>query len=174
MAGVRLAHLPRLWLAGAAAQPPPTPKKPVTDTYGGVQVGDNYRWLENYSDPAVRQWSDKQNQYARSYLDRLPARAIVYDELKKLYTQPSPRYFALTSRPGLLFALTSQPPKEQPLLVTLASPDDTASEHVILDPSQLDSTGGTAIDFYTPSTAGKFVAVSFSPRRQRERRCTCL
>jgi prolyl oligopeptidase len=149
-------------LAGAAGPPPPTPKKPVTDTYNGVQVVDDYRWLENYSDPAVRQWSDRQNQYARGYLDRLPARAALYDELKRLYTHPSPGYFALTSRPGLLFALKSEPPKEQELLVTLASPDDTASEHVILDPNQLDSTGGTSVDFYEPSTNGKYVAVSLS------------
>ena len=46
--------------------------------------------------------------------------------------------------------------------MTLASPDDTASERVILDPNQLDNTGGTAIDFYQPSTDGKYVAVSLS------------
>jgi len=151
-----------LALAGATGSPPPTPKKPVTDTYNGVQVVDNYRWLENYSDPAVRQWSDQENQYARGYLDRLPARAVLYDQLKQLYTHPSPGYFALVSRPGLLFALKSEPPKEQALLVTLASPDDTASERVILDPNQLDSSGGTSIDFYASSTNGKYVAVSLS------------
>jgi prolyl oligopeptidase len=156
-----MAFAPSLALAGAAG-PPPTPKKPVTDTYNGVQVVDDYRWLENYSDPAVRQWSDRQNEYARAYLDRLPARAALYDQLKRLYTHPSPSYYALVSRPGVLFALKSEPPKEQPLLVTLASPDDAASEHVILDPNQLDSTGGTSIDFYEPSTDGKYVAVSLS------------
>src|ERR1700722_15263167 len=121
-----MAFAPSLALAGAAG-PPLAPKRPVTDTYNGVQVADDYRWLENYSDPAVRQWSDGQNQYARGYLDRLPARAVLYDQLKKLYTHPSPSYSALTSRPGVLFALKSEPPKEQPLLVTLASPDDIAS-----------------------------------------------
>ena len=30
-----------------AAGPPPTPKRPVTDTIHGVKVVDNYRWLEN-------------------------------------------------------------------------------------------------------------------------------
>jgi prolyl oligopeptidase len=149
-------------LSSTGGPPPPAPKKPVTDTYNGVQVVDDYRWLENYSDPAVRQWSDRQNQYARGYLDRLPARAVLYDQLKGLYTHTSPRYFALISRPGLLFALKSEPPKEQALLVTLASPDDTASERTILDPNQLDSTGGTSIDFYAPSTDGKYVAVSLS------------
>src|SRR5438552_18827079 len=42
--------------------PPETPKKPVTDEYQGVKVEDDYQWLENDSDPAVKGWSDAQNQ----------------------------------------------------------------------------------------------------------------
>src|ERR1700693_5946350 len=150
------------------AQPPATsgpavaPKKPVTDVYQGVSVTDDYRWLENYSDPAVRSWSDAQNQYARKYLDALPVRTALYDELKRLYSQPSPRYSGLQTRPGVLFALKNQPPQEQPLLVLLKSPDELDSERVILDPNQLDPTGGTEIDFFVPSLDGKYVAVSLS------------
>ncbi len=150
------------------AQPPPTstppvaPKKPVTDVYQGVSVTDDYRWLENYSDPAVRAWSDAQNQYARKYLDALPLRTSLFDELKRLYSQPSPRYSALQTRPGALFALKHQPPLEQPLLVLLKSADDLDSERVVLDPNKLDPTGGTEIDFFVPSLDAKYVAVSLS------------
>ena len=151
-----------LALGAPGGSPPPAPRRPVTDTYHGVKVVDDYRWLENYSDPAVRQWSASENGYARAWLDGLPARAAIYRELKRLYTHPSPGYFALTSRAGLLFALKSLPPKEQALLVTLASPGDIKSERVVLDPNELDRAGGTAIDFYVPSTNGKFVAVSLS------------
>jgi prolyl oligopeptidase len=134
----------------------------VTDVYHGVSVADDYRWLENYSDPAVRAWSDAQNQYARKYLDALPVRAALYDGLKRLYSQRSPRYSALQTRPGALFALKNQPPQEQPFLVLLKSPDDLGSERVIVDPNQLDPGGGSEIDFYVPSLDGKFVAVSLS------------
>src|SRR5580704_5846232 len=150
------------------AQPPPTsappltPKKPVTDVYQGVSVTDDYRWLEDYSDPAVRAWSSTQNQSARKYLDALPMRATLYDELKRLYSQPSPRYSALQTRPGALFALKNQPPQEQPMLVLLKSADDLESERVVLDPNQLDPTGGTEIDFFVPSLDAKYVAVSLS------------
>jgi len=158
----------RIWIAclavasGAFAQPPAAPKKPVTDVYNGVSVTDDYRWLENYSDPAVRDWTEAENGYARKYLDALPMRAEISDELKKLYSQPSPRYSSLHAAGGLLFALKNQPPKEQPLLVALKSADDPASERVILDPNQLDASGGTEIDFYVPSLDGKLVAVSLS------------
>jgi prolyl oligopeptidase len=60
---------------------------------------------------------------------------------------------------GLLFALKWQPGKQQPMLVTLKSPDDPQSEHVILDPSSVDPTGHTSIQFYEPSVDGKEVAV---------------
>ena len=33
---------------------PATPKKPVIDDYGGVKVGDDYRWLEAGADPEVK------------------------------------------------------------------------------------------------------------------------
>ena len=146
----------------APSSPPATPKKPVADVYPGVSVTDDYRWLENYSDPAVRAWSEAQNQYTRKYLDALPLRATLYGELKRLYSQPSPRYSALQSRPGALFALKNQPPLEQPLLVLLKSADEPDSERVIVDPNRLDPTGGTEIDFYVPSLNSKYVAVSLS------------
>src|SRR5215471_12472545 len=145
-----------------AAGPPATPKKPVTDVYHGVTVVDDYRWLEDVTDPAVRAWSAEQNRYARSYLDALPARASLYERLKELLSYPSPRYFSLAYRRDVLFAIKRQPPKEQPFLVTLASPDAPGFERVIVDPNQLDATGMRAIDFYVPSVDGKYVAVSLS------------
>src|SRR5271169_3996575 len=151
-------------LTGAAllAQPPAAPRRPVTDTYHGVQVTDDYRWLENYSDPAVKAWSDAQNVVTRRYLDALPMRSAAYDDLKRLFSQQSARYFDLRYRGGVLFAMKTQPPKEQPLLVTLPSAEAPGSERVILDPNQIDAKGGTEIDFFVPSLDGRRVAVSLS------------
>src|SRR3984885_4359781 len=63
-----------LFLMGTAllAQPPAAQKRPVTDTYHGVAVTDEYRWLENGNNEAVRKWSDAQNARARAALDKLP------------------------------------------------------------------------------------------------------
>ena len=38
----------------------------------------------------------------------------------------------------------------------------TASERVVIDPTQLDSSGTTVIDFYVPSIDGKYVAATLS------------
>jgi prolyl oligopeptidase len=150
---------PVLVLAGATlfAQ-----KRPVVDTYHGVEVTDDYRWLENSSDPAVKAWSDAQNQISRKYLDGLPDRPAALEQLKQLYSQRSVQYSHIMYRHGVLFAMRTQPDKEQPALVTLKSADDPASARVVLDPNQLDTKGGTEIDFYEPSHDGLHVAVSLS------------
>ncbi|HLK68832.1 MAG TPA: prolyl oligopeptidase family serine peptidase [Bryobacteraceae bacterium] len=151
-------------LCDAADLPPipPTPKKPVTDDYNGVKVVDDYRWLEPPNDPEVRKWSNSQNARTRAYLDQLPMRKELVARLTELLGTQSVRFAGLQSRGAVLFALQFQPPKLQPFLVTLSSPDDPASAHVVVDPNAMDPSGSTAIDFYEPSLDGKLVAVSLS------------
>ncbi len=145
-----------------ADAPPAVPRRPVTDTYHGVAVTDDYRWLEDVSSPEVRQWTESQNGYARRYLDALPARQVLADQLQKLMTHPSPRYSGLVLRHDAIFALLTQPPKQQAMVVSLKNLDDPGSARVIVDPNALDPSGHTAVDFFVPSTDGKYVAVSLS------------
>src|SRR5881396_2744874 len=146
----------------AAQRAPETPRKPVSAQYHDVTVEDPYQWLEEDNDPQVKAWSNAQNQRTRQYLDKLPDRAAIERQLTEWYAKTSPSYFSLISRPGTLFAMKFQPPKQQPLLVTLTSTDDLKSEKVVLDPNVLDAKGTTAIDWFVPSLDGKHVAVSLS------------
>jgi prolyl oligopeptidase len=139
-----------------------TPKKPVSNDYHGTAVEDPYQWLEKDDEPDVKAWSNAQNQRTRQYLDGLPDRASIEKQLTEWYAKTSPSYFSLVSRPGILFAMKFQPPKQQPLLVTLTSADDLKSEKVVLDPNVLDTKGTTAIDWFVPSLDGKHVAISLS------------
>jgi prolyl oligopeptidase len=147
----------------AAAEPGQlTPKKAVTDEYHGVKVEDPYQWLEKDDDAQVKAWSNAENQQTRAYLDKLPDRAAIEKQLTEWYAKTSPSYSGLVSRPGILFALKFQPPKQQQILVTLASADDLKSEKIVLDPNALDANGTTAIDWFVPSQDGKYVALSIS------------
>jgi prolyl oligopeptidase len=147
----------------SAAEPAAeTPKKPVSTQYQGVTVADSYQWLEKDDEPDVKAWSDTQNQRTRQYLDQLPDRTAIEKQLTEWYAKTSPSYSSLVSRPGLLFVMKFQPPKQQPLLVTLTSVDDLKSEKIVLDPNVLDAKGTTAIDWFVPSLDGKYVAVSLS------------
>jgi len=154
--GLTLISLP------AVESTPQTPKKPVSNEYAGTMVEDPYQWLEKDDDPEVKAWSNAQNQRTRQYLDKLPDRAAIERQLTEWYAKTSPSYFSLISRPGTLFAMKFQPPKQQPLLVTLTSADDLKSEKVVLDPNVLDAKGTTAIDWFVPSLDGKHVAISLS------------
>jgi prolyl oligopeptidase len=153
---------------GSPAAHPPTEKKPVTDEYHGVKVVDDYRWLENAADPAVKTWTDAQNRLTRAYLDALPQRAAIEAQLTALSSKESASYGWPVSRPGRLFARKFQPPKQQRLLVTLASANDLASEKVVIDPNEMEPKGQVSMDWYLPSPDGKLVAVCLSKNGSEE------
>jgi prolyl oligopeptidase len=142
--------------------PAQTPKKPVTDTYGKVTVTDDYRWLENFDDPAVKQWADAQNAAARSFLEALPDRDSVSRELRQIFQPAKPRYFPIEQRGGKIFAMKSDRQHQHQIVVTLASLDDLASERTVLDPDAIDPQHLTEIDFAVPSVDGRYLAASLS------------
>jgi prolyl oligopeptidase len=146
----------------AVSAPPPAPKQPVTDTYQGVKVTDDYRWLENWDDPAVKQWSAAENARTRNYLDHLASRPIIRKQLEQMYSGDSARYFELQYCAGTLFAMKMQAPKQQPMLVARPADADLSQEHMVVDPNAMSGKGAIAIDFYAPSLDGKMVAVSLS------------
>ena len=64
---------------------PHTERKPVTDVYHGVTVTDDYRWLDDIRDPAVRQWVDEQNAYCSAYFNSMSSLRSIQNRLKELY-----------------------------------------------------------------------------------------
>ena len=123
---------------GSAEVPgvPQTPKRPVTDVYHGTKVVDPFRWLEDAKNAEVKKWTAAQNLHTRAFLDKLPDLAAIRKRLTKLNSGSSPDYFALQERGGKLFAVKSQPPKNQPFLITLNSPDKPDPERVLVDPNK--------------------------------------
>jgi prolyl oligopeptidase len=151
-------------VAYAAAIPPPpaTPTDGTVDTVQGVKIADPYRWLENWSDPKVVDWSNAQNTRTRAYLDGLTSQEPIKNELTKLITATSPALFDLEPRGQLVFAMYSDPKVQQPMIVTLDAAADPKSRKTLLDPNVLDSTGHIAIDWFVPSNDGTKIAVSLS------------
>ena len=140
---------------------PATPKKPVTDEYFGTKVTDDYRWMEDGKSPDVVAWTDAQNKLTRSKLDAMEGRSKVRARVAELLSQRPASFDEVTASGEQVFALKTQPPKQQPMLVLYADATKQA-EKVVLDPNVLDTTGKTAIDFFVPSRDGKKVAVSLS------------
>jgi prolyl oligopeptidase len=57
---------------GVVLGPPPVVAvKPVTETVGGHEITDNYRWLEDQQAPETRAFIAEETKYTESYLDQL-------------------------------------------------------------------------------------------------------
>ena len=69
-----------LWLTWNAtadtqrAAPPSTHRRPVTETFFGTKVVDNYRWIEDLKSLEVQGWFKSQNQHTRQVLEVIPGR----------------------------------------------------------------------------------------------------
>lgn len=176
-------------LVGAAcAQAQPTPQavvafpvaeqRVVRDTYHGVTIDDPYRWLEDWNDPKVQEWSSAQNAATRRVLDNLPGVAAIRARATALLSAEVTTYASPASAGNKLFALKRQPPKQQPILIVrdapihevagsrsrqdVASQNVTSQEKVVLDLNTFDTTGGTSIDWFVPSPDGALVAIAMS------------
>lgn len=142
---------------------PGTRRAAVADTYHGVKVVEDYRWLEDWSNPEVKAWSDAQNVKARAFLDGLPGVEGIRAQVTEIMSAKTTRYGGLVARGAKVFAMKNEPPKQQGFIVVLDSATlDGSKERVVIDPNVIDPTGGTSIDWFRPSWSGNFIAVSMS------------
>jgi prolyl oligopeptidase len=96
-----------------------TPRERVIDTYHGVQVVDEYRWLENEGSAATREWTAAQDARTRAHLEALPFREAIRRRCEEILTVESTSYDDLSLGGSTYFALKTQPPLQQPFLVAL-------------------------------------------------------
>jgi prolyl oligopeptidase len=148
--------------AAADAAPPASRTERVADTFHGTEVAEEYRWLEDWSSPEVKNWSAAQNAYARAFLDALPDRAAIQARVSEIMSATTTSYWDVAPRGGKFFCLKDEPPKQQPFLVVLDSLESLDSERTLVDPNALDPAGGTALTWFKPSFDGKLVAVCLS------------
>jgi prolyl oligopeptidase len=144
------------------AAPPPAKNEPVTDTYHGVKIQDDYRWLENLRNPETFAWADAQNIRARHYLESLPIYPKIRADVEAQIRAPSTRLVEVKIADGVIFGLKKDSQKQQAELVAVRSSAKPEAQQVICDPNLVDPSGGTAIDWYAPSSDGKYVALSLS------------
>jgi prolyl oligopeptidase len=144
----------------AVPAPPQTEKIPVTDSYHGVSVVDEYRWLEDGNDPKVKAWVAAQNAYSQAYLSKLPQRDGIVSFLKAARQKEQVRYGNLQYAGGLLFALKRDPQKSASSLVVFRSPEDQASERTVVDLNTLAKDQLFQASWYKPSPDGTMVGMA--------------
>ena len=143
----------------STSSPPVAPLKPVAEIFHGTRVVDNYRWLENSASPETEKWVAAEMSYTRSILDPLQGRDAIHKRLTELLSigmvtppQIAGKHYFYTKREGM---------QNQPVLYVrdvLDGPD-----RVLVDANQLAADGTVALDWFSPSETGKYVAYGTSP-----------
>jgi prolyl oligopeptidase len=59
----------------------PTVPKPVLDTFFGVEIIDNYRFLEDLKNPQVAEWVKEQNSACRKYLNKMKGHGLAFSTI---------------------------------------------------------------------------------------------
>src|SRR5690242_14341599 len=76
----------------------PASRQPVTNNYHGVTVEDDYQWLEDAPSAQAREWTRLENERTRAYYSQLPYRDGFAQQLTKLRSEESARFFGLQER----------------------------------------------------------------------------
>ena len=145
--------------SSSASGPPLAPQKPVEEVVRGHKLTDPYRWLENSGDHEAQQWVSDELAYTRGVLDPLPGREQLHKRLGELLSigtisapQIGGKYYFYTRR---------EDTQNQPVL--LVREGLAGEDRALVDVNQLAADGTVALDWWTPSEDGKYVAYGTSP-----------
>ncbi len=138
--------------------PPKAKTEPVVDVLHGHKIIDPYRWLEDTNNPATQQFVNEQLAYTRSLLDPLPGRDKIHSRLEQLLSignitapQPGGPFYFYTRREGT---------QNQAVLYVREGVDGV--DRALVDPNELAADGTIALDWWTPTHDGKYVAYGLS------------
>ncbi|MCB9336370.1 MAG: S9 family peptidase [Flavobacteriales bacterium] len=133
-----------------------TQKDSVTENYFGTEVNDPYRWLENDTSSATKQWVKKQNEITFGYLNQIPFRDKIKTRVEEILNYPkqsAPRkvgeYYFYTKNDGL-----------QDQSVYYYKKGEDGEEQVFIDPNKESETGIVAISLLGASPDDKYIAYS--------------
>lgn len=150
------------------ARPPIAPVRPVTDTFYGMSVVDDYRYMENLDDPAVQAWFKQQNEYTRSVLNSLPGRQSLLKRIIELDESSGADIGTIRALPGNLSLYTKLSAGEDTSKLYLRK-GFTGKERLIVDPQKIPiaaanrKKGASTIDYFAASDDLKYVAVTIVP-----------
>ena len=134
-----------------------TPKRPVTDTYFGKAVVDNYRWLEDPNSPEVQAWFKAQGNYTQQILDQIPGRDSLVNALVRYDKLRTVRYGEVKQRGTRYFYRKTLPAETVGKLYVREG--KTGPEQLLFDPAAYDKTKIYAMTAFTPSNDGQQVVV---------------
>jgi len=153
--------------SSTVAAPATAPKAKVDiveEKIGGHSISDPYRWLENADSPATQEFDRQELTYARGILDPLPGRPQIHQQLTQLLSigiigtpQMGGKYYFYIRRDGM---------QNQPVLMVREGIH--GKDRALVDVNLLSADGTVALDWWSPSDDGKYVAYGTSPGGSEE------
>lgn len=166
---LRLLSVAILAAAGmpALAQQPSPPQKlsypaahrdNTVDTYFGTRVPAPYQWMDNLTNPQLREWVEAENKVTDDYLAKIPVRGWIDHRLTELWN------YQKESTPdqlknGMLFFGRNSGLQNQSVVYVQAP---GAGPRVLFDPNKLSPDGAIALAGTAPSPEGTYLAYALS------------
>ncbi len=140
-------------------QYPKTTKSDHSDTYFGIEIADPYRWMEQDTAVAVKEWVGEQNKVTFGYLDQIPFREKVKDRLTKLMNYPK---YGAPFRAGKNWYFYKNDGLQNQSVLYIQHGSLEAKPEVFLDPNKLSTDGTTSLSGTAFDKGGKYFAYSIS------------
>ena len=135
---------------------PKTEKKEVIDTYFGVEVVDNYRWLEDDLSEETAQWIKQQNEVTFDFLNQIPIKNALKERLTEIWNYE--KLSAPFKRGGYTYFYKNDGLQNQYVIYR----EKDNEEEVFLDPNSFSDDGTVSLSSLSFSPDGSLAAYSIS------------
>ena len=143
------------------AQPlhyPRAPRSNTVDNYHGIRVPDPYRPLEDPDSAATRRWVAAERRLTRGFLHAIPCRNAIRKHMTALWNYE--RYGVPWKEGGRYFWAHNDGLQNQAVIFTADSLN--AKPRALLDPNKLSHDGTVALNTYSVSRDGQYLAYGLS------------
>ena len=136
---------------------PQTKEQVVEDDYFGEKVADPYRWLEDDRSPETEAWVKAQSQFTTNYLNAIPYRKTIKEQLEKLWNYE--KSGAPFVEGDYTYYYRNNGLQDQSVLYRK---DKDGKEEVFLDPNKFAADGTTSLAGLNFSKDGSLVCYLIS------------
>ncbi|MGB1932039.1 MAG: prolyl oligopeptidase family serine peptidase, partial [Flavobacteriales bacterium] len=135
---------------------PMTEKKEVIDTYFGVEVVDNYRWLEDDLSEETAQWVKQQNEVTFDFLNQIPIKNALTERLTEIWNYE--KLSAPFKRGDFTYFYKNDGLQNQYVIYR----EKDNEEEVFLDPNSFSDDGTVSLSSLSFSPDGSLAAYAIS------------
>jgi prolyl oligopeptidase len=137
---------------------PETRKVEHADNYHGQSVADPYRWLEDDTSAATKEWVEAQNKVTFDYLAQIPFRDQMLKRIEEVINYP--RYGAPFRNNDYFYFYKNDGLQNQSVLYRQKGLN--GKPELVLDPNKLSKEGTTSLSTFVLSKNGKYAAWGIS------------